>query len=213
MCYLKLLRPSRSEEVDILKYLTTVDAPNKHVVRPLAVRHVVDGTLLLLPDVGVAVSGYSHLPHALLSIVRQFFQGVAFLHKHKVAHCDLKPSNVLVDESTGLVTIIDFDLAIQGPKLVEGFTGTDGWTAPEVGGAGRYDPIKADLWAAGKVVRTLCETCPLTVSCKLLLDLCHSLMDPVPAKRPAMQKVLDTLDRYERFAQVLPPAVEPGSDL
>ena len=139
------------------------------------------------------------------------------MHKHGVAHRDLKPSNVRVDESSDLVSIIDFDLATRGLKEVQGFAGTDGWTAPEVDGATPYDPFQADLWAAGKIGRMLCEMCPPgpAVYRKLLLDLCNRLMDPVPAKRPAMRKVVNTLERYMEFAQALSTAtgVAPESGL
>ena len=66
------------------------------------------------------------------------------MHEHGVAHCDLKTSNVVIDEQ-GYVTIIDFDLAVRDVASLDGFTGTDGWTAPEVGRGPKYDPMLADV--------------------------------------------------------------------
>jgi serine/threonine protein kinase len=55
-------------------------------------------------------------PNNVMSFCLQFIKGVAFFHQHKVAHCDLKPGNVVVDTTLESKTlprlfIIDFDLA------------------------------------------------------------------------------------------------------
>jgi serine/threonine protein kinase len=87
------------------------------------------------------------------------------LHQHNVAHCDLKPGNVVVDPKYGLVTsprlfIIDFDLAqfVESEETMEeGWCGTPQWTAPELGSRDgplqRYSPILADRWACGRMIQ------------------------------------------------------------
>lgn len=101
----------------------------------------------------------------LVSICSDVAEGVAYLHHHspvKVVHCDLKPSNILLDdEMTALVT--DFGIS----RLVKGddesgsatdaisFTSTDnllcgsvGYIAPEYG-LGRRASTKGDVYSFG----------------------------------------------------------------
>ncbi|KAF8257687.1 kinase-like domain-containing protein, partial [Lactarius quietus] len=90
---------------------------------------------------------------------RGLIEGLAYLHKHNVAHRDIKPNNLVCDNNCRL-QIIDFDLAIMvHDENMESdeYCGTEGWTAPEMGKqAGStlmYSPIKADRWSCGRVLR------------------------------------------------------------
>ena len=193
---LKLLRGNRAEEVDTLEYLAQFKSPDNHVVRPIDSRECDLGTLLLLPHAGVDVTEYKDLHANIFSIASQFIRCVAFIHKHDVAHCDLKPGNVIVDRDTGRMTLIDFDLSVHGLDALDGFTGTDGWTAPEVGEAPSYDPFKADVWSAGKVLREMCSTCPDSAERKFLRDLSKKMSVDDPKARPSMKDVVRDLDGY-----------------
>ena len=67
---------------------------------------------------------------------RQLLEVVQFLHGQNVAHCDLKPENVVVDLHTAQLFIIDYNLAmfVDGRnEVVHGYVGTNSFTAPEVG--------------------------------------------------------------------------------
>ncbi|KAI0295012.1 kinase-like domain-containing protein [Russula brevipes] len=96
----------------------------------------------------------------VLSLSRQFIEGVDFLHQHGVAHCDLKPGNVVV------LFIIDFDLAewVEGVKtMMKGWCGTRPWVAPDLGSKDDpqlYSPILADRWACGRVIHHFLEYIP-----------------------------------------------------
>ena len=94
------------------------------------------------------------------------------------------------------MTIIDFDLAVRGMDTLDGFTGTDGWTAPEVGKAQRYNPMLADIWSAGKVISSLCWLYVGSEDREFLLDLSKTMMATHPNKRPSMKSVVDSVDRY-----------------
>ena len=56
--------------------------------------------------------------------------------------------------------IIDFDVSVRVPdqeSWIEGYRGTEGWAAPELGDRDdpntKYQPIRADLWSAGAMLR------------------------------------------------------------
>ena len=85
-------------------------------------------------------------------------KGLAFLHEHKIAHRDIKPDNLVRDHDFNL-KIIDFDVAIKVEDEnteINGYCGTKGWTAPEIGKEDgptpMYSPIKADEWSCGRVI-------------------------------------------------------------
>ena len=118
------------------------------------------------------------------------------MHTHKVAHCDIKPSNVVVDCKMGRVTLIDFDLAVRGIRWMDGFSGTEGWSAPEVGGTTGYDPFRADVWSAGKVLDEICSNCPESTDREFLLRLSDKMLDTDPTARPSIKNVVRDLDRY-----------------
>ncbi|TDL13177.1 kinase-like protein, partial [Rickenella mellea] len=89
----------------------------------------------------------------------QLIRGVTFLHENGVAHGDLKPDNILIDPTTRRLVIIDFSLSTRfdgTDDWVEGYSGTPGWTAPEVGEYGGfskpYRATLADRWACGKLI-------------------------------------------------------------
>ena len=194
--YLKFLRPDRTPEAGILAFLAKIDSPDNHAIRPVASRVCETGTLLLLPHAGFSLRDREYGQAHLVSFASQFLRGVSFLHKHKVAHCDLKTANVVVDHDTGHVTLIDFDLAVRGVDSLDDFAGTVGWTAPEVGNVTRYDPIRADVWAAGKVLHSVVSSSPKSADRQFLLDLAKCMMTKDPRKRPRMKNVVQNFDRY-----------------
>ncbi|KAG0708610.1 kinase-like domain-containing protein [Suillus ampliporus] len=94
-----------------------------------------------------------------LKLLRQFFSGLAYLHHKKVIHGDLKPTNVLIDDSF-CVVLTDFGLS----RVLEASSFTT--TSPQAPGTFRYmarelmDPsshsitaplatVQSDIWSAG----------------------------------------------------------------
>jgi len=72
-------------------------------------------------------------PPESVAIVRQILEAAGFAHRHGVVHRDLKPLNVIVDE-TGLATVTDFGIARAGISEIteEGsIMGTVHYLSPE----------------------------------------------------------------------------------
>lgn len=198
---LKYLRPGRCDEIKVLRYLSKYDSTHNHAPAPsdIIVYELRKGALLLTRYLGTAVRDYAHLSEDLLLIVQQIFEGVAFLHSKRVVHMDLKLSHILVDDSKR-VWIIDYDLSEildTADEIVSGYRGTKGCTAPEVGRKA-YNPMRADAWAAGKVMQELCDRCPLNKDRKFLSDLCAKITDRRPESRPSMQDALQQIAAYTK---------------
>ena len=81
---------------------------------------------------------------------------VAYMHKHHVCHLDLKPGNVMMDEGTGSVRVIDFDSASAVPRkrLARPRRGTKGWMAPEVNSrhSAGVNAFPVDIYGVGSLI-------------------------------------------------------------
>lgn len=197
---LKYLRPGRCDEIKVLRYLSSFDSPQNHAPIKFIAHDLDEGALLLTHHLGSPVLDYLFLCEDLLQIVQQIFEGVAFLHSKLVVHMDLKLSHILIDESMR-IWIIDYDLSEilnNEDEKVSGYRGTKGYTAPEVGRKA-YNPIRADVWATGKVVQELCGRCPLHKDRKFLNDLSERLMTRKAEERPTMEKACREVNEYIRL--------------
>lgn len=201
---IKYLRPGRCDEIKVLRYLSKFDSTHNHAPSDIIVHELREGALLLTRYLGTAVRNYAHLSEDLLLIVQQIFEGVAFLHSKHVVHMDLKLSHILVDDSKR-VWIIDYDLSeilTSAEEKVSGYRGTKGCTAPEVGPKA-YNPIAADGWATGKVVKELCDLCPLHKDRIFLEILCAKLMDGKTEERSTAKEAYKQLTEYIELTKPL----------
>ncbi|WP_163973281.1 serine/threonine-protein kinase, partial [Myxococcus sp. CA018] len=87
---------------------------------------------------------------------------VAQVHAHGLAHCDLKPEHLFVDEATGRVRVFDFGL-VRGattesasqpsdastPSDASGFAGTAEYMAPEQCAGNADISARTDVYALG----------------------------------------------------------------
>ena len=102
-------------------------------------------------------------------LYRQFGSGLAFMHNRGLAHRDLKPGNILLDEHWMLAKLADFglaricyDQATGTPLRTHSWAGTEIYMAPEVlahraakitrriARPPDYCPFLADVWYALK---------------------------------------------------------------
>jgi serine/threonine protein kinase len=97
-------------------------------------------------------------------IFAQVCAAVSFCHAKNIAHHDLKPANIIVDELTMNIKLVDFGLCIiNTPRegKCEVFSGTPLYCALEILLRKPYNPYSADVWALGVVLyEMLCDALP-----------------------------------------------------
>jgi serine/threonine protein kinase len=83
-----------------------------------------------------------------LSVAREIAIALACCHSMKIAHRDVKPTNVLFD-NYGRVKLADFGLAIRPEGLTGTRCGSLFFQAPEIMQGEEYDPFACDIWSLG----------------------------------------------------------------
>jgi serine/threonine protein kinase len=190
----------------LLQYLRGFVSPSNHTIPLLDVIDLSIGkTIIVLPWQSPLeeVLRFRDCPDGVVSLCLQFIEGVAFLHEHKVVHCDLKPGNVVVDTRSESATspqlfIIDFDLAMSVESeetMTKGWCGTPPWIAPELGSRNgptrQYSPILADRWACGRMIKHFAEYFPTYEGARkqMLLVFAQRLLDVRPSARPNLNEL------------------------
>ena len=107
-------------------------------------------------DLAALVRRVGRLPSEKVNdIARQLCGGLAAAHAQGVLHRDLKPGNVLIDNS-GQVRITDFGIAIsQSQPVSHSLTGTPAYMAPEQRTMGATLSPQTDIYALGLVLYEL----------------------------------------------------------
>src|ERR1019366_9400997 len=159
--------------------------------------------------------------------LRDLSSALAYLHANKLVHRDIKPGNVLIDES-GRLVLLDFGLARRLSGLADSGTlsvGTPAYMAPEQSSSAASVDGAADWYAVGVMLyEALTGRLPFTGSVFEILaakassdpappssispevpaawdQLCLRLLAREPGSRPDAQKVLEWIgDGEERAA-------------
>jgi serine/threonine protein kinase len=86
-------------------------------------------------------------------MMRRVLEAVEFIHARGIAHRDMKPENILIDEA-GAPKLSDFGFArVLGPDaLVSTPCGSPCYASPECLSGEPYDAIKSDIWSLGVMV-------------------------------------------------------------
>ncbi len=94
-----------------------------------------------------------------MQIIEQMLEGVAYAHRLRIIHCDIKPDNLIL-QPDGRLQLMDFGIARVAQKTVVGSgSGTIGYMAPEQA-MGRPS-AKSDVFSLGLLMfRILSGTLP-----------------------------------------------------
>jgi serine/threonine protein kinase len=161
-------------------------------VRPLELVHQRDRTMLVLEDNGgeplerllVAPLQVGHFLHLAVTIVGMLGK----VHRQRLVHKDIKPANILVNRTTGAVTLTGFGIASRlprerhAPALPEFFAGTLAYMAPEqTGRINRSVDSRCNLYALGiSLYQMITGVPPFSASDPMEWVHCHIARQPVP---------------------------------
>jgi len=88
----------------------------------------------------------------------KMLQAMAYCHSKKIAHCDMKPKNLLLvsDESDNDIKFADFGFAarVYEPKTLTKQCGTPFFVSPEILMREKYDQ-QSDMWSVGCIIYLL----------------------------------------------------------
>nr|XP_023025574.1 myosin light chain kinase, smooth muscle-like [Leptinotarsa decemlineata] len=125
--------------------------------------------------------------------MRQICEGVAFIHKQRILHLDMKPENILCLTKTGnRIKIIDFGLArkFDPDKKLQVLFGTPEFVAPEVV---NFDEIGygTDMWSVGVICYVLGR-----LSAEQCLSHCWLRRKQKVPRTPSMEVTKDNLKQF-----------------
>ncbi|CEG44362.1 serine threonine protein kinase [Plasmopara halstedii] len=94
-----------------------------------------------------------------LHVLFQISTGLAFLHKHGIAHRDISLENIMLHQ--GQIKLGDFGLATYAASASGCQVGKKYYMAPEIVAGKTYDPKVADIWSLGIVIFIMLTGSPL----------------------------------------------------
>ncbi|KAL5480637.1 hypothetical protein ACEPAI_1908 [Sanghuangporus weigelae] len=192
----KLVHSEDSDELSLLEELNAQRSPHNHVIPLMETLELgLGGFLIILPK-KTSISNLSPcvLDCEFVRLSHQLVEGVAFLHRHKIAHLDIKPDNLVWDGESRCLYIIDFDIAVRCmeiDEMIELSCGTPNWSAPEIVHGDKrpsraFNPIRADLWSCGAVLRFFGRGKDRAID-----SLTGLLLNHDPRRRPLLHKLVD----------------------
>jgi eukaryotic-like serine/threonine-protein kinase len=132
-----------------------------------------------------------------LALTHQIARGLTHAHEHGVVHRDVKPQNVLLDE-TGTAKVTDFGIARSldpGDALTEAGTllGTSDYISPEQASGRRVDE-RSDQYSLGVLLYELLTGEPPYPADSFMAVAMRHLRDPVPSVRAQRRDVPARVD-------------------
>ncbi|MBP5639192.1 MAG: protein kinase [Victivallales bacterium] len=118
-------------------------------------------------DLGDKVVGRVLSVEDKIKVVYQAAQALDYVHKHKVVHLDIKPSNFMLVK--GAIKLIDFGVSVAIGHRASAVTGTGGYLSPEQVCKDVIDE-KTDIFAFGVTFAVLFGAKPLSQPQKELIS-------------------------------------------
>lgn len=137
---------AKTEEAEILKTMK-----HRYVIELQKVVKIHDCTAMIFPlldgDLDDEIFQKPFEAHRASEVARMLLEGLKYIHNANVIHCDIKPSNILVEKDTGVIKISDFGLAtsLKSNEVLFGKRGTIIYMAPEIFGKHGYKH-GIDIW-------------------------------------------------------------------
>lgn len=199
------------DERKIIEFLHSIIPSSDHIIPLIGSisSNFGPGILLPLRQTVLALFGRAKEHRSrFLPLGEDLIQAVAFLHRHNVAHLDIKPDNLVYTDSFCL-ELIDFELAIRVDGvdyLTDEVVGTPEFMAPEMheedGEPSFYSPILADRWSCGFTVLRILSFSDQEPAGRFqaLNSLAHELMSDDPTNRPDLNKLREPSHHIKRDA-------------
>ena len=203
----RLLREARAAARLRHPNIVTIFDTGEHDGRAFIAMEFVRGETL-----GDLVRGQVPMPLARrLELIEGACAGLAHAHRSGVVHLDIKPDNLMVDES-GIVKVLDFGIArvLQSGMLVtQQLGGTLRYMSPEQIEGRRLDH-RSDVFSLGCALFEMITFVPAFVgSTKDIVSQISS--GPVPGLRAALPELDKRLDDIVRKAMALEPSWRYGT--
>ncbi|KAL0212382.1 hypothetical protein RCL1_006008 [Eukaryota sp. TZLM3-RCL] len=188
--------------------IQALDFP-RNIVRVYGVTHSPPGIVMEQLDCSIQDKfdiGHSFTQHEVCIIVKDMLAGLRSLHNHEVGHCNLKASNVLINEQNGLI----ITAKLSDLKLLSGINAmgkNDTYVAPEIVNKSKRAPsLSMDVYSLGVLLTgLLLSTDPYVVIRsfvqrsqphlkslgfnQLMLQMLSHMLHPTPSKRPTVAEV------------------------
>jgi len=143
-----------------------------------------------------------------LNIAYEIAIAIKYLHSRKVLHCDLKSSNILIDDN-GKIKITDFGLSriknFLSTQENKGRIGTPHWMAPEIMKSGRYEEA-SDAYSYGMILWEM-VTCEIPYYglypyqiIGIVAD-CRKVVEAPSYCQPVLKKIISQCLAYETKAR------------
>ena len=88
----------------------------------------------------------------LTHICYQLLCALQYCHSNNIAHRDIKPSSILLDENRKpKLSNFGISILMKEGSICEKYSSSVAYLAPEILRNNHYDPFKADIWALGIV--------------------------------------------------------------
>ncbi|KDO34713.1 CAMK/CAMKL/AMPK protein kinase [Saprolegnia parasitica CBS 223.65] len=154
---------SIQKEIDIMK---EIDHPN--IVRLYEILETKDHITIIMEhcdgeDLGKYMARKTKLDEGAARVIfQQITDAIGYLHRKHIVHRDIKPQNILIQESAGrppLVKLVDFGLGARdttkAQQKLTAFCGTPAFMAPEIIAHELYEGKPVDAWSLGVLLYLL----------------------------------------------------------
>ncbi|MBI5929140.1 MAG: serine/threonine protein kinase [Chloroflexi bacterium] len=140
----------------------------------------------------------NYMPYAdVLNIMRQVAAALDYAHKNQIIHRDVKPSNIMIEEETGRVVLMDFGLVMEaGTESTLGTAfGTPRYIAPEQAISSQQAVPQSDIYSLGVILfEMLTGQVPFDEESAMSLALSH-ITNPPPSPREIRADLSETVSK------------------